>query len=88
MHLFHPAFSVLFNQSLRQNHFSLLIQKRVKVLIIQSCLTPLSMELTRQEYCSELSFPSPGDLSHPGIKPVSPALQGESLPSEPPGGPP
>ena len=39
MHLFHPAFSVLFNQSLRQNHFSLLIQKRVKVLIIQPCLT-------------------------------------------------
>ena len=39
MHLFHPAFSFVFNQSLRWNHFSLLIQKRVKVLIIQSCLT-------------------------------------------------
>ena len=39
MHLFHPAFSFLFNQSLRGNHFSLLIQKRVKALIIQSCLT-------------------------------------------------
>ena len=33
-------------------------------------------------------FPSPGDLSDPGIKPRSPALQAGSLPSEPPGKPP
>jgi len=31
-----------------------------------------------------LSFPSPGDTPHPGIKPRSPALQADSLPSEPP----
>ena len=30
-------------------------------------------------------FPSPGDLPNPGIKPRSPALQADSLPSEPPG---
>ena len=30
-------------------------------------------------------FPSPGNLPHPGIKPQSPALQADSLPSEPPG---
>ena len=36
---------------------------------------------------SVLSFPSPGDISHPGIKPRSPALQADSLPSEPPGKP-
>ena len=35
---------------------------------------PLSMEFSRQEYCSGLSFPSPGDLPDPGIKPGSPAL--------------
>ena len=35
----------------------------------------LSMEFSRQEYWSELSFPSPGDLPDPGIKPRSPALQ-------------
>ena len=39
----------------------------------------LSMEFSRQEYCSELPFPSPGDPPNPGVKPVSlafPALAG------------
>ena len=45
------------------------------------------MGFSRQEYCSRLPFPSPGDLPDPGIEPVSPALQTESLPSEPPGKP-
>ena len=31
--------------------------------------------------------PPPGDLSDPGIKPMSPALQADSLLSEPPGKP-
>ena len=35
---------------------------------------PLSVEFSRQEYWSELTFPSPGDLPDPGIKPGSPAL--------------
>jgi len=35
---------------------------------------PLSMGFSRQEYWSELPFPSPGDLPDPGIKPRSPAL--------------
>ena len=30
---------------------------------------PLSMEFSRQEYWSGLSFPPPGDLFDPGIKP-------------------
>ena len=30
---------------------------------------PLSMEFSRQEYRSGLPFPSPGDLSDPGIEP-------------------
>ena len=46
---------------------------------------PLSMEFSRQEYWSGVPFPSPGDLPDPGIKPRSPALQADSLPSEPPG---
>ena len=45
----------------------------------------LSMGFSRQEYWSGLPFPSPGDLPDPGIKPRSPALQGDALPSEPPG---
>ena len=32
-----------------------------------------------------LPFPSPGDLPDPGIGPGSPALQADSLSSEPPG---
>ena len=44
---------------------------------------PLSMEFSRQEYWSGLPFPSPGDLPNPGIEPKSPALQADTLPSEP-----
>ena len=40
---------------------------------------PLSMEFSRQEYWSGLLFPSPGDLSDPGIKPGSPALRADSF---------
>ena len=31
---------------------------------------PLSMGFSRQEYCSGLPFPSPGDLPDPGIEPA------------------
>ena len=44
---------------------------------------PLSLEFSSQEYWSGLPFPSPGRLSNPGIEPGSPALQADSLPSEP-----
>ena len=43
------------------------------------------MEFSRQEYLSGLPFPSPGDLLDPGMEPGSPALQADSLLSEPPG---
>ena len=42
------------------------------------------MELSRQEYWSELPFPSPGDLPDLGIELWSPTMQADSLPSEPP----
>ena len=48
---------------------------------------PPSMEFSRQEYWSGLPFPSPGDLPDPGMEPRSPALQVDSLPSEPLGKP-
>ena len=48
---------------------------------------PLFMEFSREEYCSGLPFPSPGDLPNPGIEPRSPALQADSLRSEPQGKP-
>ena len=43
--------------------------------------------ISRQEYWSGLPFPSPGDLPNPGIELRSPALQADTLPSEPPGKP-
>ena len=52
-----------------------------------ACQTPLSMEFSRQEYWNGLPLPSPGDLPDPGIEPGSPALQADSLSSEPPGKP-
>ena len=64
------------------------------MLVVQSCPTlfnpisvacqaPLSMEFSRKEYWSGLPFPSAGDLSDPGIKPGSSALQAYPLLSEP-----
>ena len=43
-----------------------------------------SMGFSRQEYWSGLTFPSPGDLSDPGLEPGSPALQADTLLSKPP----
>ena len=45
---------------------------------------PLSMGLSLQKFWSGLPFPSQGDLPDPGIEPRPPALQADSLPSEPP----
>ena len=42
----------------------------------------LSMGFSRQEYWSRLPFPSPGDLTDPGIETGFPALQADSLPTE------
>ena len=64
------------------------------VLIIQSCLTlchPMDYNLPGssvdgiipERIQSGLPFPSPGDLPDPRIKPGSPALQADSLSSEP-----
>ena len=55
--------------------------------VVQLCLTLasprtvahqalLSMGFPREGYWSGLPFPSPGDVSHPGIAPSSPALAG------------
>ena len=75
-----------------------LMIRKVKALVAQLCPTlcnptdcslpgSLSMEFSRQEYRSGWPFPSPGDLPNAGIEPRSPALQADSLPSEPSGKP-
>ena len=51
------------------------------------CQDPLSMEFPRQEYWSGLPFPSPGDLSDPGVESVSPTLASKLFTTEPPGKP-
>jgi len=48
---------------------------------------PRTMGFSSQEYWSGLPCPSPGDLPDPWIEPGSPALQADTLPSEPPGKP-
>ena len=45
------------------------------------------MEFSKQEYWNGLPFPSPGDLPDPGVEALSPKLQADCLPSEPPGNP-
>ena len=59
--------------------------RRVRLCNAMDCgrQAPLPMEFSRQEYWSGLPFPPPGDLPNPGIEPRSPALQADSLPSEP-----
>ena len=68
-------------------------------LVTRSCLTfcdPMDCtllsssvhgNLQAKEYWSGLPIPSPGDLPNPGIKRRSPALQADSLPTEPAGKP-
>ena len=49
---------------------------------------PPSIGFSRQDRngkWSGLTFPSPEELSDPGIEPRSPALQADTLTSEPPG---
>ena len=65
------------------SHFS-----RVRLLVTPQTAVhqaPLFMGFSRQENWSGLPCPPPGDLPDPGIKPTSPALQADSLPSEAPG---
>ena len=76
--------------------FTLWINSHTFYVCAQSCLTvtpwtvahqaPLSMEFSKPEYWSELPLLSPRDLPDPEIElmsPVSPALQADSLPTEP-----
>ena len=73
----------LFELHTNKFHISLLVPVHVlHAWLLQSCPmfcdpwtvahhAPLSMGFSRQEYCSGLPCPPPGDLPDPGIKPVS-----------------
>ena len=45
-----------------------------------ACWAALSVEFPRQEFWNGLPFPFPGGLPNPGIGPVPPAWQADSLP--------
>ena len=73
------------------------MKMKVKMLVAQLCPTllrppwtvacqaPLPMGFSRQEYWSGLPFLPSGNLPNPGTESGFPALQMDSLPSEPPG---
>ena len=61
------------------------LQSCLTLCNLVSCQASLSVGFSRQEYWSVFPCPPPGDLSNPEIKPRCPALQVDSLPSEPPG---
>ena len=65
----------------------LVVQLNLTLCDPMDCSSPVSSVhgILQQEYWSGLPFPSPGGLPDPGIEPRSPALQADSLPSEPPG---
>ena len=71
------------------------MNKVVLVLLAQSCLTLCDLmdyslpgssihEIVQARLLERVTSPSPRDLPDPGIEPRSPALQVDSLPSEPP----
>ena len=51
----------------------------------ESCILLFWTPWTRPEYWNGEPFPSLGDLPNPGNEPGSPALQADSLPTEPSG---
>ena len=76
--------------SLSEEHCMLSCFSRVQLFVILWPIArqaPLSIRFSRQEEWSGLPCPSPGDLLHPGIEHMSPALAGGSLPLAPPGKP-
>ena len=68
-----------------------LVGKLCPILFVISwtaaCQAPLSLGFPRQEYWSELPFPSPGDLPDPGIESTAPALADRFFTTEPRGKP-
>ena len=70
---------------------STLVSKRAVLKLKWKCQLLSHVWLCDSMDCSlpvsslSTGFPSPGDLPDPGIEPGSPALQSNSLPSEPPG---
>ena len=48
----------------------MLFEKEFGLVVTAACQDPLSTGISRQEYWSGLPFPTPGDISDPGIEPA------------------
>ena len=96
MYYSHTNLHILISQWIQETRVQWIEQYLLKVKVSHSVVSdslqsqwtvahqaPLSMGYSTQEYWSEMSFPSPGDLPDPGIKPESLELQADSLLSEP-----
>ena len=77
------VFNFLINLMLKKVKVSHTVMSNSAIPWTAACPALLSMEFSRQEHWSGLPFPSPGDLPELGIKPGSPALLADSLPTEP-----
>ena len=74
------------NKSNNCNSVCVQTQLHQSCLILCDCRLLCPQVFSRKKYRSGLPCPLPGDLPNPGIKsasPVSPALQVDSLPTEP-----
>ena len=87
----HQQINSLFGLSWAELGFSWLEPGKWSCSVVSDSATPrtvayqmsLSTGFSRQQYQNGLPFPSPGDLPDPQIKPGSPALQADTLPSDP-----
>ena len=87
----HQQINSLFGLSWAELGFSWLEPGKWSRSVVSDSATPrtvayqmsLSTGFSRQQYQNGLPFPSPGDLPDPQIKPGSPALQADTLPSDP-----
>ena len=63
-----------YNSVIEKNLFVIKSRPTLATPWMVACQAPLSMGFSRQEYWSELPFPSSGDLPNPGIEAGSPAF--------------
>ena len=98
--ILHLTTIILYYNILKYNIiYIIIVISHMLCLVTSSCLTLCDLPglqptrhlcpwgSSRQEYWNELPFPLSRDLPNPGIEPRFPALQVDSLLSEPPGKP-
>ena len=78
----------IIKMKIKYKHYCGLVTKSHLTLLRPHGLYPARLlcpwDFPRQAYWSGLSFPPPGDLPYPGIKPTSLALAGGLFTTEPP----